>query len=125
MKQLIQIASASLLILFSASVLAHGKLVAKHGGVVSAAHDVMYELVAAPDGITVHIDDHGEKVDTAGASGKLILLKGKNKTELVLTPAGDNKLEAKGAPAVAAGTKAVLAVSLAGKAVVSVRFVVK
>jgi hypothetical protein len=39
-----------------------------------------------------------------------------------LSPAGDNKLEAKGAFKVAPGTKAVAVVTLAGKPAQSVRF---
>ena len=72
---------------------ADGVAKAKHGGVVQKANDITYELVAHADGAAIHIDDHGKPVSVAGASGKLTILSGANKSEAELKPAGD-KLEA-------------------------------
>lgn len=97
----------------------------QYGGIVTEVKDTQYELVAKPDGIALYVDDHGKKVDAKGASAKVTLLNGGEKTEAILSPAGGNKLEAKGTFKVAKGTKAVAVVSLAGKPAQSVRFTVK
>ena len=76
--------------------------------------DVQYELVTKPDSVAIFIDDHGRKVDTKGASAKLTLLTGGDKTEVALAPAGDNGFEARGAFKLPPGTKAVATITLAG-----------
>ena len=96
-----------------------------HGGIVVEAHDMDYELVARPDRLTLHLRDHGKPAKTEGVSAKLTLLNGTEKSEAVLTPAGEGKLEAKGAFKVAPGTKVVALVTLPGKKAANVRFAVK
>ena len=93
------------------------------GGVVSVVKDIEYELVAKPDTLQLHLRDHGKPVDVSQASAKLTLLAGSEKQEVELKPAGD-KLEAKGSFKVAANTKALAVVSLAGKSSTA-RFVLK
>lgn len=100
-------------------------LTPRHGGAVVEVKDVVYELVATPEALTLHLDDHGRKVDTTGGTAKVTLLNGAEKSEATLAPAGDNKLEAKGAFKVGAGTKAVAVVTLAGKAPATARFSIK
>jgi hypothetical protein len=95
-----------------------------HGGVVVEVKDVDYELVAKPALIQLHLRDHGKPVDVSKTSAKLVLLTGSDKQEVELKPAGD-KLEAAGAFKVAAGTKVVATVTVAGRAPVNVRFAVK
>jgi hypothetical protein len=95
-----------------------------HGGVVVEVKDVDYELVAKPALIQLHLRDHGKPVDVSKSSAKLVLLSGTEKQEVELKPAGD-KLEAAGAFKVAAGTKVVATVNIAGRAPVNVRFAVK
>lgn len=112
------------------SAFAHGDLSKpKHGGIVAEARDLEFEFVANADSIAIYVEDHEKKtdtkVDTKGATAKLTLLGGGQKTEVNLAPAGANKLEAKGAFNIAAGTKAVSVVTLAGKPPVTVRFEVK
>lgn len=96
-----------------------------HGGVVVEANDIDFELVAKPDSLTLFVRDHGKPASTQGATAKVTLLNGTEKTEAALTPAGDNKLEAKGPFKVGSGTKAVATVTLAGKKPVNVRFAIK
>lgn len=96
-----------------------------HGGIVVEANDMDYELVARPDSITLHLRDHGKPAKTEGVSAKLTLLSGTEKSEAVLAPAGDGKLEAKGSFKVAAGTKVVALVTLPGKKAANVRFALK
>ena len=95
-----------------------------HGGVVVEASDMDFELVAKADTIALYVRDHGKPADLKGASGKLTLLTGSAKAEATLVPAGD-RLEAKGSFAVAAGTKVVATVQLAGKKPANVRFALK
>ncbi|MFW2353993.1 hypothetical protein [Hydrogenophaga sp.] len=102
---------------------ADGVAKAKHGGVVQKANDITYELVANVDGAALHIDDHGKPVSVVGASGKLTVLSGADKSEAELKPAGD-KLEAQGIK-LPAGSKVVASVTTADKKTVSVRFTVK
>lgn len=94
----------------------------KYGGVVKEVNEVQYELVATADSLVIYVEDHGKKVSSKGATAKLTLLNGSEKSEAVLSPAGDNKLEAKGTFKVGKGTKVVAVVTLEGKAVQSVRF---
>ena len=100
-------------------------LTPKHGGAVVEVKEVVFELVATPDALSLYLDDHGRKIDTAGATAKVTLLSGAEKSEAILAPAGDNKFEAKGMFKVAAGTKAVAVVTLAGKAPATARFAIK
>lgn len=100
-------------------------LTPKHGGVVAEAGGVVFELVATSDALTLHFDDHGQKIDTAGATGKVTVLAGAEKREALLTPAGDNKLEARGAYKLASGTKAVAVVTLPGRSPATARFAIK
>lgn len=93
------------------------------GGIVTVVKDIEYELVAKPDTLQLHLRDHGKKVDVSQGSAKLTLLAGTEKQEVELKPAGD-KLEAKGSFKVAANTKVVATVTLAGKSSTA-RFVLK
>ena len=95
-----------------------------HGGVMSHTRDVDLELVAKPDVMQLYLSDHGKKMDHAKASARLTLLSGKDKQEVTLIPAGD-KLEARGAFRLGAGTKAIAVVSRDGKPVGTARFELK
>ncbi|MCU0919371.1 MAG: hypothetical protein MUF08_02820 [Burkholderiaceae bacterium] len=95
----------------------------KRGGTVQSANHMNFELVAQADGAAIYIDDHGKPVPVAGASGKLTVLSGADKSEAELKPAGD-KLEAKGIK-LASGSKVVASVTMADKKSASLRFTVK
>ncbi len=84
-----------------------------------------FELVAKADLITVHVRDHGKVASTKGATGKLTILAGAEKTEVALAPAGEDRMEAKGSFKVAAGTRIVATINLAGKKPANVRFALK
>jgi hypothetical protein len=96
-----------------------------HGGVVTEVGDMDYELVAQPERITLHLRDHGKPAKTEGASARLTLLNGSEKTEATLAPAAAGTLEAKGQFKVAPGTKVLALVTLPGKKAANVRFAVK
>jgi hypothetical protein len=97
----------------------------KHGGIVVEANDMDFELVAKPDLITIHVRDHGKPASTKGATGKLTLLMGTEKTEVALAPAGEDRLEAKGSFKVGPGARMVATVNLQGKKPANVRFAIK
>ena len=96
-----------------------------HGGIVTEASDIEFELLARADTVTVFVRDHGKAASTQGASGKLTVLSGTEKTEAALTPAGDNRLQARGPFKVGPGTKFVATVSLQGRKPVNLRFALK
>lgn len=93
----------------------------RHGGVVSVAKDVSYELVAAKQALSLYVRDHGKPMDLAGASAKLILLSGSDKQEVDLKPEG-GLFQASGSFVIAPGTKALARVKLRNNPVQSVRF---
>lgn len=128
MKEFVASAFASLVFLVSAPVLAQGAHEGEqpqHEGVLAEVKGVQYELVTKPDVITIYVSDHGKTVSTKGATGKMTLLNGAEKTDIVLSPSGENKLEAKGSFQINKGMKAVAVVSLAGKPAQSIRFSMK
>lgn len=97
----------------------------QHGGVVTEASDIEFELVAKGGAVTIHVRDHGKPLATQGATGKLTVLSGSDKAEGPLAPAGDNRLEAKGDFKVGPGSKLVATVSLQGKKPINVRFAIR
>lgn len=111
----------------STQVLAAGghDLKPKHGGVVQEVRDITYELVARGGKIAVHLDDHGKPVPTAGASGRATVLRGTEKSEVDLVPAGDNRLESRTPIEAGAGAKVVTVVTLPGKPAATARFTLK
>jgi hypothetical protein len=96
----------------------------RHGGIVSTANHVTFELVAKPEMIALYVTDHGKPVKIDGGTAKLTILNGSEKSEASL--AADGKaLAAKGAFKVGAGAKIVAVVSLPNTSAKTVRFVVK
>lgn len=124
MKKLITLAAMVVAMAASGNVLAHGDK-PKHGGVLQEANDVSFELVNKDGKATIYVEDHGKPVSTAGATGKLTVLNGAEKSEVALEPAGDNTLAAKGDARLGKGTKAIAALTFADKKAVNVRFAVK
>lgn len=95
-----------------------------HGGIVSQAKDIHYELVTSAAKLQLYVRDHGKPADVVGMTAKVTLLTGSEKQDVELLPV-DGKLEASGSFKLAAGTKAVAVVSKGGKSVASVRFALK
>ena len=96
----------------------------KHGGVVVETKAGDMELVAKPDSIVVHLSDHGKPMKITSGTGKVTVFNGNEKTEAPLALVGD-RLEAKDAFKVTAGTKVLADVSLNGKPAVAARFTLK
>jgi len=124
MKKWIALAAMTMAVTVSGNVLAHGEQ-AKHGGIIQNASDLHFELVNNNGAAKIYVDDHGKAFSTAGASGKLTVLNGSEKTEVLLQPAGDNALETKGDAKLMKGAKVVASITFANKKTVSVRFSVK
>lgn len=124
MKKVLAFAAIAIALAASGSALAHGSK-PRHGGIVQTADDLSFELVGKDGNATIYIEDHGKPVSTAGATGKLTVLNGTEKAEAALEPAGDNTLVSKSGIKLEKGTKAIAAVTFAGKKAVNVRFSMK
>ena len=123
----LRIASVALLVAFAATTALAGSghdLKPQFGGVVVDTKAGDMEIVAKPESIQIYVTDHGKAVKLDGATAKVTLLNGAEKSEAELTAVG-NKLEVKGIYKVAKGTKGIAVLTLAGKAPVTARFEVK
>jgi hypothetical protein len=123
MKQLLATLAMGLSALSFNAAYAHGVSAAKHGGVVSVANDLSFELVGAADGAWIYIEDHGKPMAPTGLTGKLTVLNGADKTETDLVVSG-GKLEAKGVK-LAKGAKVVAVLSTSATNSMTVRFTVR
>jgi hypothetical protein len=124
MKKLITLAAMVMAVAASGNVLAHGDK-PKHDGVVQTASDLSFELVNKDGKATTYVEDHGKPVSTAGATGKLTVLNGAEKSEVPLEPAGDNTLATTGEAKLGKGAKAIAALNFSDKKSVNVRFSLK
>ena len=124
MKKLMALVAVAMTVSLSSNAFAHGDK-PKHGGFVQSASDLSFELVNK-DGIAmIYVEDHGKSMSTAGASGKLTVLNGAEKSELALVPSGDNAMSTKGDAKLVKGSKAIASITFADKKAVNVRFSVK
>lgn len=97
---------------------------AKHGGIHLESKMMDMEVVVKQDLIQVYASDHGKPLKLEAAKAKVTLLNGAEKSEVDIPLVGD-KFEAKGVFKVAAGTKGIVLVTLAGKPGSTARFTVK
>lgn len=124
MKRLFAVAALALGAALAGNAMAHGAK-PRHGGIVQTAGDLAFELVSKDGGATIYVIDHGKDLPTAGASGTLTVLKGKEKIELPLVAGVGNTLVVKGGARLAPGSKAVGTIRFANEKTVSVRFAVQ
>lgn len=128
-------AAAGLFALSTGAVLAHSDEYldtqkAPNGGQLRMAGIYHFELVVAKDSkeakdnpVVVYVTDHaGTKVPMAGAKGTVTILSGKAKATVSLAPDGDNRLKGKGTYASTPDMKAVVSITLPGKAAEQARF---
>jgi hypothetical protein len=106
---------SAVLILFATSATAHDELKPKHGGLIQEVNEVQYEIVAKPDQVTIYVFDHSKKMTLKNASGKLTLLTGTTKSDVMLVQDEDNKLVAKGVFKIEKGTKVVAVIKIGDK----------
>lgn len=123
-RQAIQIAALALGALTLNPAMAHGAGEPRHGGIVQVASDVNFELVAEADGATLYLVDHDAPMATKGITGKLTVLQGGKKTDMVVKEAGDNKLRATGVK-LGKGDKIVAVLNNVEGKTVTMRFTVK
>lgn len=88
------LAAASLI--SNTAVQAHGSTVPQHGGVVRMVGETVIELVSVDGGADLYLREEDEPVPTGGMTGKLTVTVDGVKSEAELSPAGDNKLQARG-----------------------------
>ncbi len=116
-------------------VYAHGDAPAEaakavNGGQVQEAGANHFELVlvknskeARDNPVLLYVTDAtGKKLATVGATGTATLLAGKDKAVVTLAPDGDNRLKGSAKYASMPGLKAVVSVTLQGKAAEQARF---
>ncbi len=102
----------------------HGK--PRWGGVVADAGPFQAELVAARNGeIKIYLSDHAAQLPSQGASGRLTLLVGGQKEELVLRPVSDSALGAMSQLRPGRGARAVAVIQLPGQSPATLRFVLR
>lgn len=97
----------------------------QYGGMVREVGSVTYELVAKSDSLTLYVSDHGKPIATQGAKAEATIYAGNDKAAVVLEPAGDNRLAAKGSFKVGVGVRVVLTATLAGKSEAKASFNLK
>jgi hypothetical protein len=103
---------------------------APNGGQLRMAGMYHFELVlvknskvAQENPVLVYVTDHaGTKFPTLGASGTVTLLAGKDVARVTLVPDGDNRLKGMAKYASSPNMKAVVAITMAGKAAEQARF---
>ena len=107
----------------AAVALAHGEAEARFGGIVKAAQEISFELVAgAEGGAQIYMDDHGELMPTTGVTGKLTIVGKSGRKEAALKSDG-KKLVAAGANP-ASGDRVVVVVVLPSQQTISVRYAI-
>ena len=98
----------------------------KHGGVVKEAGGFVYELVATPAQIVVHVTDEADKpVPVRGSTAKVTLIDSGTRLEVLLTAGTDNRHSASGMFPVKPGMSALLDVAVGGKPVAKLRYTLK
>jgi hypothetical protein len=124
MKTWITAVALTLGVTLAGGAFAHGAKPTR-GGIAQTASDLQFELVQKEGKAILYVDDHGKPYSTKGATGKLTLLKGKEKTEVPLETVTDNTLQTKDEVKLEQGTKAIASITFSDKKTVAVRFVIK
>jgi hypothetical protein len=97
-----------------------------HGGVVKEAGGFVYELVAKPQEIVVHVTDEADKpVPVRGSTAKVTLIDSGTRIEVPLAATADNRHAATGTFPVKPGMSALLVVAVGGKPVAKLRYTLK
>lgn len=98
----------------------------KHGGVIREAGGFVYELVAKPTEIVVHVTDEADKpVPVRGSTAKVTLIDSGTRVEVPLAAGSDNRHAAAGTFPVRPGMSALLDVAVGGKSVAKLRYTLK
>ena len=96
-----------------------------YGGVTADAELFQVELVFKGAQATLHVTEHGAPVEMTNATGKLTLLSGKKREEVVLSPNGFQSMGAKLKAKPVSGARAVAVIDVPSKGTGTVRFMLK
>jgi hypothetical protein len=98
----------------------------KHGGVIREAGGFVYELVAKPTEIVVHVTDEVDKpVPVRGSTAAVTLIDSGTRVEVPLAAGTENRHAATGTFPVRPGMSALLDVAVGGKPVAKLRYTLK
>jgi len=98
----------------------------KHGGVIREAGGFVYELVAKPTEIVVHVTDEADKpVPVRGSTAAVTLIDSGTRVEVPLAAGPENRHAATGTFPVRPGMSALLDVAVGGKPVAKLRYTLK
>jgi hypothetical protein len=98
----------------------------KHGGVIREAGGFVYELVARPTEIVVHVTDEADKpVPVRGSTAAVTLIDSGSRVEVPLSAGPENRHAATGTFPVRPGMSALLDVAVGGKPVAKLRYTLK
>jgi len=110
---------------FAAGASAHGSMKPQHGGVVQMTGETKFELVSAPAGVALYVQEDEEDVASSGSTARLtITAKSGASSAVEMTPAGGNKFEAKGLKLAPGSTVGVMLVNKATQARASTTFTI-
>jgi hypothetical protein len=107
-------------LLFNASALAHGDPTPQHGGVVKVEYEIVFELVRGDLATSLYLRDHDRPYPTEKLKGNVTVLASGKKSDVILTPAGENKMTAD--VIIPDGAKVLVKVKKDGHHSVTVRF---
>ncbi len=115
------------LALASTLALADGEMKPMHNGTMTEAKSgTRAELSTEGNMLMIYLTSHqNEAIATKGAVAELTLLNGTEKKAVKIAPSGENSLMAQGQYKAVAGTKAMLKITLPGKAAEQFRFSLK
>lgn len=82
-------------------------------------------LVNKKDGATIYVTNGGDKVATTGATGKLVLVRGKAKSEVALRSVGENAMKTISLAKMVSGTHARATITFADQKTATENFIVK
>jgi len=98
----------------------------KHGGLIREAAGFVYELVANPTEIVVHVTDEADKpVPVRGSTARVTLIDSGTRVEVPLAAGDNNRHSATGSFPVKPGMSALLEVAVGGKPVARLRYTLK
>lgn len=117
--------AAALLIAMPGMALAHGSTKPQHGGVVTVNGETVFELVRAPSGVSVYLEDEDEPVKAAGLTARLSINSGGERREVEMVPGEGNLFTAADTILPAGSTVGVQVVDNATKARWGTTFIIK
>lgn len=125
MRKIAALLPAALFLALPGMALAHGNTQPQHGGVVTVNGETVFELVRAPSGVSVYLEDEDEPVKAAGMTAKLSINAGGERREVDMAPGAGNLFTADGVTLPAGSTVGVQVVDTATRARWGTTFIIK